>query len=196
MPTMQTPTAATREARPLARYARIAAACLLAYGAVTIFLQLEVVTKLVRGAMGYGGWAWGGPLSDLPTAWSAPTVEEPVRGLYSALTLRQPLLPWIAWVVGAVVLIWTTGEGTRDEGQGTRDNGNPKTNSYISRFTFYVSRIVRRPSSIVFLLLGFSVFALGAWLRTGNLLPGEGGRLPGSNFDEMVYYTMSELWVR
>src|SRR4051812_13102211 len=32
------------------------AGVLLAYGAIAIFLQLEVPAKLIRGAMGYSGW--------------------------------------------------------------------------------------------------------------------------------------------
>src|SRR5947209_1109986 len=84
---------------------RAAAIALSAYGAITVFLQLETPLKLARGAMGYGGWAWGG-FSDMPGAWGAPTaVDDPAQALYSALTLRQPLLPWIALSAGLLLLL-------------------------------------------------------------------------------------------
>ena len=93
-------------------------AFLAAYGAVLVFLQLEVPAKVLRAAMGYGGWFWGGP-SDLPTAWGAPTdLEGPLRDLYSTLSLKQPLLPWIAWTAGAVVLIALTRVRRTDAGSG------------------------------------------------------------------------------
>jgi hypothetical protein len=186
MPSMQAKATTPGSPRPttLARFARITAACLLAYGALTIFLQTEVFTKLLRGTMGYGGWLWGGPLSDLPTAWAAPTtIEEPVRALYSILTLRQPLLPWLAWVAGCLALL---AQKSRVQSPGSKVEG------HASRFTFHVSR---SPSSILLLLLALSALAIGAWLRAANLLPSV-GRVPGSNFDEMVYYTQSELWTR
>jgi hypothetical protein len=163
---------------------------LLIYGTAAIFLQLEVPLKLARAVMGYGGWLWGG-LSDLPLAWSAPTpLDEPLRALYGALTLKQPLLPWLAWIAGAGALVLL------DDGRWTMDHGSARL----------PPAIVHRPSSsadnralalaLMAMVLGLVIFGAGGWLRAGNLLPGADGQWTGSNFDEMVYYTQAELFTR
>src|SRR5437867_4555662 len=91
--------------RPKGGLVRIIAAILLIYGTALIFLQTEALLKMLRGAMGYGAWVWGG-LSNAPIAWGAPTgLDDPLRSVYAALTLRQPLLPWVAWVAGSIMLL-------------------------------------------------------------------------------------------
>jgi hypothetical protein len=159
---------------------------LLGYGTVTLLLQMEVPQKLVRGAMGYGGWIWGN-LSDLPMSWSAPTdVDEPLRSLYSVLSLGQPLLPWVAWVVGGLLLV------VRERGRG--QGAVPEAIEAESAG----SRAGWRPLLSVWLPLAIAFFALvaGVWLRVGNLLPAADGRWTGSNYDEMVYLTEAEAWLR
>jgi hypothetical protein len=152
---------------------------LLVYGTVMIFLQTEAALKLLGGVMGYGGWMWGG-FSDLPTAWSAPTdVDAPMRVVYSALTLRQSLLPWLAWVWGIILLLWMR----RPTGTEITQREQPATRNLL-------------PVAFVLSALALSV-ALGAggWLRGSHTLP-MGGQWPGSNYDEMVYYTEAELLTR
>src|SRR5947209_785750 len=103
MPRMQT--AARPGIGALSFHLRLVAAALLVYGTALIFLQLEAPLKLLRGAMGYAGWVWGG-LADVPIAWGGPTdLDAPLRSLYGALSLRQPLLPWIAWGAGWLLLV-------------------------------------------------------------------------------------------
>src|SRR3954469_13143765 len=97
----------------LARPLNVLAALLLLYGTALIFLQLEAPLKLLRGVLGYGGWLWGG-LSDWPIAWGGPTdLDAPLRSLYTTLTPRQPLLPWLAWAAGALILIVANAPSTR-----------------------------------------------------------------------------------
>ena len=199
MPAMQSERNATgiRESEPISKaeprlpFPTLIAASLLGYGALVIALQLEVLQKIVRGVMGYGGWVWGGTLSDLPTAWSAPTIlDDPLRALYNTLILRQPLLPWLAWVIGCAILLvtWRTqhAENTTpvqvDTVEKARAGGERQKSGALAALATVV-------------VVGAIVIA-GGWLRTGNLLPGPDGNWKGSNFDEMVYYTQSELLTR
>ncbi len=159
---------------------------LLLYGTTMIFLQTEVALKLARGVMGYAGWLWGG-MSDLPTAWSGPTdIDAPERAGYALLTLRLPLLPWAAWVIGALTLIWAARSippGNTDMDSVESVALEPKHNN-------------RRISLLVALAGLLVALAAGAWLRSSHLLPGADGRWPGSNFDEMVYYTQTAIFTQ
>lgn len=155
------------------------AGALLAYGAIVIFLQTEGPAKLIQGALGYGGWVWGSA-NDLPTAWSAPTdLDEPLRFLYSALSLKQPVLPWLAWVAGCALLLWTAHSAHKDVEEPARAIGRGVA-----------------VSTALGLLAGITAVAAAWSLRSVNLLPTPDGTWTGSNFDEMVYYTQAELFTR
>lgn len=168
------------------RAVRLVAFILLAYGAALVFLQTEASLKLVRGVMGYTGWAWGG-MSDLPGAWAGPTdFDDPARGLYSLLSLRQPLLPWIAFVAGTLLLL-------------ARGTLRPRMESAPAANTGEELRSASRPFgwTVVLSLGGLALaIAAAALLRGGNLLPAPGGAWTGSNFDEMVYLSDAALFLR
>lgn len=159
---------------------------LLLYGTAMIFLQTEVALKLARGVMGYAGWLWGG-MADLPTAWSGPTdIDAPERAGYALLTLHLPLLPWAAWVIGAFTLIWAV----RVIPSTDIDMGGAESVAGVPAPT-------NRRISLLLAVAGLLVaLAAGAWLRGSHLLPGAEGQWPGSNFDEMVYYTQTAIFTQ
>ena len=147
------------------------------------YLKWEATAALIVGTLG-----WLVALHSLNRVWQALAalfswqfeglIDRPTP--FDRLTSPTPLFPvlmLILWLQGALVLFWLN-----------RPANKPAlpNNSSMLALKGYVSWIII--ASGLALALGIG------WLeRAGQLLPDASGRLPASNYDEMVYFSGSAL---
>jgi hypothetical protein len=186
---------------------------LLTGGGAGVVLQLDLLPKLARALLGWSDWlAAGGPSAGWPSAAASSPLDAPLTALYRAVTLNQPLLPWLLWLVGAGLLLepWRRPPPGPDRALPLDDMADtpppdlpPGTRQAVGAAVRAPRRTLRRlrrlarerktvvEGAILALLLGICI--LGGAIRATNLLPDANGAWPASNFDEMVYYTNARL---
>ncbi len=99
---------------------------------------------------------------------------------FDNLTSPQPVFPLlmlVLWLQGAITLFWI-------------NNAKPK----IAAITDTPKPVLRGRYQAVLIIAGLGLaLLLGYGQRVSQLLPDQAGRLPASNYDEMVYFSGSTL---
>lgn len=197
----------------LRRAVGLLARLLLVVGGAGVVLQLELLPKLARAFLGWGDWlAAGGPSTGWPTAAASSPLDAPLTTFYHVVSLNQPMLPWLLWLVGAGLVLepWkrpAPGASPTLPADDMAATPPPDLPAHLSKEAGKAIRAPRRTLrrlrhlarerttaielAILALLLGICI--LGGAIRATNLLPDANGTWPASNFDEMVYYTNARL---
>ena len=98
---LQTPRSSYARLSSLRRLVQAVLRLALVVSGVTIALQTGLIPKVARSLAGWGAW----PPQSAETTPLWPGLDDALRTIYIALSLGQPLTPWLVWLASAAALL-------------------------------------------------------------------------------------------